>query len=325
MSGKCRRASIDVGEGNLITSRVGNDLEHAGQREIVDRGIALKRHVVVRIPLDDRLRHRRDDALGLLHVRRRGISRVDAVRREKRLVGLLALRNRVANRHVLVALDVNHRELLHESRAVLERHEVRRLVRHVDKQREGGRVAQILNLALGGLHRRLFRSARNRIEVRLGRALIHQHEPDDGVVSRRRSDAGVDPHVVVFRDVVVADVSVGTRGGLDHVLLAEPAVKPTVLVSARPVVLLDQKLCGICAVDPLGHLIDRDVGALARRCVHHDDAIDGRTSEQADRTLLHGADPPRVAILVNLERLLVKHVEGVLQLHVTVDVARKRL
>ena len=193
----------------------------------------------MRIPLDDRLRHRRNDALGLLHVRRRGISRVDAVRREKGLVGLLALRNRVANRHVLIALDVDHRELLHEPGAVLERHEVRRLVRHVDKQREGGRVAQILNLALGGLHRRLFRSARNRIEVRLGRTLIHQHEPDDGVVSRRRSDAGVDPHVVVFRDVVVADVSVGTGGGLDHVLLAEPAVKPTVLVSARPVVLLD--------------------------------------------------------------------------------------
>ena len=112
---------------------------------------------------------------------------------------------------------------------------------------------------------------------------------------------------------------------MDHVLLAEPAVKPTVLVSARPVVLLDQKLCGICAVDPLGHLIDRDVGALARRCVHHDDAVDGRTSKQADRTLLHGADPPRVTVLVDFERLLVKHVEGVLQLHVTVDVARKRL
>ena len=112
---------------------------------------------------------------------------------------------------------------------------------------------------------------------------------------------------------------------MDHVLLAEPAVKPAVLISTRPVVLLDQKLCGICAVNPFRHLIDRDVGALARRCVHHDDAVDGRTSEQADRTLLHGADPPRVAILVNLERLLVKHIEGILQLHVTVDVARKRL
>ena len=161
--------------------------------------------------------------------------------------------------------------------------------------------------------------------MRLGRALIHQHEPDDGVVGRRRSDTGVDPHVVVFRDVVVANVSVGTGSGLNHVLLAEPAVKPTVLVGARPVVLLDQKLCRICSVDPFWHLIDRDVGALARRRVHHNDAVDGRTPEQANRTLLHGADPPRVAILVNLERLLVKHVEGVLQLHVTVDVARKRL
>ena len=70
----------------------------------------------MRIPLDDRLRHRRDDALGLLHVRRHGISRVDAVRREKGLVGLLTLRDRVANRHILVTLDVDHSELLYKPR-----------------------------------------------------------------------------------------------------------------------------------------------------------------------------------------------------------------
>ena len=161
--------------------------------------------------------------------------------------------------------------------------------------------------------------------MRLGRALVHQHEPDDGVVGRRRGNTSVDPHVVVFRDVVIANVSVGTGSGLDHVLLAEPAVKPAVLIGTRPVVLLDQKLCRICSVNPFRHLINRDVGALARRRVHHDDAVDGSAAKQADRTLLHGADPPRVAILVDFERLLVKHVEGVLQLHVTVDVARKRL
>ena len=78
-------------------------------------------------------------------------------------------------------------------------------------------------------------------------------------------------------------------------------------------------------VNPLRHVLDGQVLRLARRGVHHDHALDGRSAEQADGARLHGADPPRLAFLVDLERLLVEHVEGVFQLHVAVDVAHERL
>ena len=157
------------------------------------------------------------------------------------------------------------------------------------------------------------------------RALVHQHEAHDGVVRRCRRHARVHPHVIVLGDVIVAHVAIGARRGLHHVLLAQPTVQPAVLVLARPVVLLDKQLGRIGAVDPLGHIIDGQVRAFARGGVHHDHTLDGGTAEQADGTRLHRADPPGLAVLVDLERLLIEHVEGVLQLHVTVDVARQRL
>ena len=157
------------------------------------------------------------------------------------------------------------------------------------------------------------------------RALVHQHEAHDGVVRRGRRHARVHPHVIVLGDVIVAHVAIGARRGLHHVLLTQPAVQPAVLVLARPVVLLDKQLCRIGAVDPLGHIVDGQVRTFARGGVHHDHALDGGAAEQADGTRLHRADPPGLAILVDLERLLIEHVEGVLQLHVTVDVAGQRL
>ena len=157
------------------------------------------------------------------------------------------------------------------------------------------------------------------------RALVHQHKADDRVVRRGRRHARVHPHVVILGDVVVAHVAIGARRGLHHVLLAQPAVQPAVLVLARPVVLLDEQLGRIGAVDPLGHIVDGQVRALARGGVHHDHTLDGGAAEQADSTRLHRADPPRLTVLVDLERLLVEHVEGVLQLHVAVDIAGQRL
>ena len=157
------------------------------------------------------------------------------------------------------------------------------------------------------------------------RALVHQHETNDGVVRRGRRHARVHPHIIVLGNVVVAHVAISARRGLHHVLLAQPTVQPAVLVLARPVVLLDEQFGRIGAVDPLGHIVDGQVRALARGGVHHDHTLDGGAAEQADGTRLHRADPPRLAVLVDLERLLIKHVEGVLQLHVAVDIAGQRL
>ena len=278
------------------------------------------------VALDDRLIHGADGALHRHHIGRAALALGHhAVGGEQRLVGLLGVGHRIAHGHVLVALDVDHGELLHQARAVLQGHEVGRLVRHVDEQRERGGVAQVLHLALGGLHGRVLRGARDAVEVRLLGALVHQHEADDGVVGRGRGDASVHPHVVVLGDVVVAQRAVGAGRRAHHALLAEERVQPAVVVGPPPVVLLDEQLGGKHAVDPLGAVGHGEVLGLAGGGVTQHHATDGLATEESDGEVLHGTDPPGVAVLIDFEGLLAEHVEGVGQLHVAVDVAHERL
>ena len=249
----------------------------------------------------------------------------DAVVGEQPHILLLALGHGVAHGHILVALDIDHRELLHEARTILERHEVRGLALDVEQQREGGRVAQVLHLALGRLHGALLGSAGHG-EVRgLARALVHEDEADDGVVRRDRAHARVQVDVVVLGDVVVTQVAVGAGGGAHHAHLAEHGVEPAARVQAAPVELLHDQVAGVGAVDPLGAVGQGVVLRLAGAGVHEHHTRDGRALEEAHRLLLHGEDPPGRAVLVELEGLLVEHVGGVLELHVAVDVARQRL
>ena len=72
----------------------------------------------------------------------------DAVCAKQFFIRLLGFLECVTYGYILVALDVDHGELLHQARAVLQGHEVGRLVRHVDQQREGCFILKILNLAL---------------------------------------------------------------------------------------------------------------------------------------------------------------------------------
>ena len=278
------------------------------------------------VALDDRLVHRANGSLYRLHVSR--AARVlghHAVGGQQCLVSFLSVGHRIAHGHVLVALDVDHGELLHQTRAVLQSHEVGGLIAHVDEQREGGGVAQILHLALGRLHGRVLRGTGHAVEVRLLGALVHQHKTDDGVIGRGRGHAGVHPHIVVLGDVVVAQGAIGARSRAHHALLAEERVEPTVVVHAPPVVLLDQQVGRGPAVDPLGAVGHGQILGLAGGGIAQHHAADGLATEQADGEVLHRADPPGVAVLVNLEGLLAEHIEGVAQLHMTVDVAHERL
>ena len=111
---------------------------------------------------------------------------------------------------------------------------------------------------------------------------------------------------------------------MNHAVLAQPAVEPAVLVLARPVVLLDQKVRGIYAVDPFGNIGDGQILALARRGIHEHGARNRLAAEKADLEIAHRADPPGIAFVVDFERLLAEHIEGILQLDVAVDIARKR-
>ena len=280
----------------------------------------------MRIALDHRRGNRLNDARRLkcrIAYRRR--IRRRSVCRNERQVRLLRVGHRVANRNVLVALDVHHSVLLHQARVVLQRHEVRRRVVHINKNGERRLVAQVLHLALGRLHGRAFRSARARIEVRLSGALVHQHEADNRFVARGRRNARVQPHVIVFGNVVIARAAIGARSGLHHAVLAKPAVQPAIGVLAMPVVLLNDEVRGVHMVNPLGHIFNRHILALARRRIHEHGTRHGLAAEQANREVAHRANPPCVAVIVDLERLLAEHIEGVLELHIAVDVARQRL
>ena len=285
----------------------------------------------MRVAVDDSLRHGGDGALDRLAGgggSRGGlglVGREDAVGGEHLHVLLLAGGDGVAHGHVLVALDIDHRELLDEARAILERHEVGGLALDIEQQRERGGVAQVLDLALGRLHGALLGGAGHG-EVRgLARALVGENEADDGVVGRDGAHAGVQVDVVVLGDVVVAEVAVGTGGGPHDAHLAEHGVEPAARVQAAPVELLNDQVAGIGAVNPLGAVGKLVVLGLAGAGVDKDDVRDGRALKEAHGLLLHGEDPPGGAVLVELEGLLVKHVGGVLELHIAVDVAGKRL
>ena len=248
-----------------------------------------------------------------------------AIGGKKRLVILLAFSYRRTRSHVLVTLNVNHGELLCYTGSVLQSHEVRRLTVHVDEQREGSLVTQVLDLTLGGSHGRSLGCTRYAVEMRLLRTLVHQHDADDRFVSRRRGDAGIHPHVVILGNVVVAQQTISARGGLHDVLLAQERVQPAIVVAAIPVVLLNEQVSRIDAVNPLGAILNGKILALARGGIAEHHAADSRAAKKTNGTRLNRANPPRMAIFVNLEGELVEHIERVRQLNMTIDVAEQRL
>ena len=125
-------------ERNLVAHAVAHDTQQIGQREVVDFGRTLERHVEVRVTVDDRLRDRGN--LAAYRLLRAGLHRLlfgkRAVGCEHRQVVILARRHRAARRHALIVLDVDHGIHLHQARVVLHGHEVRGLASHVQQQRE---------------------------------------------------------------------------------------------------------------------------------------------------------------------------------------------
>ncbi len=161
--------------------------------------------------------------------------------------------------------------------------------------------------------------------MRVLRALVHENEAYDGVISRCGRNAGVDPDVIILGDIVVTERAVAAGSGAHNAFLAEERVQPAVVVRTPPVVLLDQKLGGEHAVDPLRNLLDRHLGAFTGRCVAKDHAIDGVAAEKPDRICANRADPPRLTVLIDLEGEFIEDVERMAELHMAIDVARERL
>ena len=196
---------------------------------------------------------------------------------------------------------------------------------YVQQQGEGRLIFQVLHLALGAAHGAVLGGAGHAVEMSIGRALVHQHETDDGVVAGSARHPGVDPDVVVLGDVVVAELAAGAGRRLHHAALPQPAVQPAVVQAAVPVVLLDQQLAGIRAIHPLRAVPDCQVLRLARAGVHQHHPLYGLSPEKAYGAGLHRAHPPGRPVLIDLEALLLEHVERIGQLHVAIDIAHERV
>ena len=240
------------------------------------------------------------------------------LRQDAAVVGL-TLGHRVAGGHDLVLTDVDHGVHLHQLGGVLQRHEVGGLVGDIQQQGEGGRVLHLLYLTLGAVHGGVLLGAGHQIEPRLLGALVGENEANVGLVGHHGGDTGVHIHVVTDGDVVVA------LGGDGHVPLTEQGVDKAVDIRAVVVVLLHDQLGGVDVIHPVGHVAGLVVGALAGDGVHQHGTDDITAAEQADGVADPGADPPGVAVLVDLKGRLVEHIGGVVEAQMAVQVAAEVL
>ena len=145
----------------------------------------------------------------------------------------LALRHGGAGGHDLVLADVDHGVHLHQSRRILQRHEIGGLLRHVQQQREGGGVFHLLHLTLRAAHGRILLRAGHGVEAGLLGALVGQDEAHIGLVGHHGGNTGVHIHIVADGNIVVP------VGGDGHLTLAEQGVPEAVDIGAVIVVLLD--------------------------------------------------------------------------------------
>ena len=156
----------------------------------------------------------------------------DAVVQQRFPVILLTLGHSLPRLHDVVLLDVHHGIHLHQTVLTLQSHKVGRLVGDVQQQREGGGIAHLLDLALGGALGRGLRRTGAGVEPGLLGPLVGEDKTDVGLVAGNRGHAGIHIYIVVDGDIVPA------CGSQRHVPLAEIGVEEAVVVLAVIVVLL---------------------------------------------------------------------------------------
>ena len=91
------------------------------------------------------------------------------------------------------------------------------------------------------------------------------------------------------------------------------------------VVLLHDQLGGKDVIHPVGHAARLVVGALAGDGVDQHRADDVPPAEQADGVAHTGADPPRIAVLINFKGGIVEHEGGIAEPQMAVEIAAEVL
>ncbi len=198
-------------------------------------------------------------------------------------IGALAFGHAGAGRHDLKLPHVDHGVHLDKLGVVLQGHKVSRLSRDVQQQGECRTVIQMLHNALGRRHGGIFRRPGAFVIFGFLCPLVAQQEPDVGLVSAHRGDAGIHIHVVLHCDIIVP------IGGDGDVALAEDRVEKAIDEGSVIVILGNDQVGGIDPVHPRRHFLV--INALAGDRVNQNRSVVVGAAEQADGLLQLGADP----------------------------------
>ena len=235
----------------------------------------------------------------------------EVVVHQKVIVIGLAFLQGIAGGDDLILLDIDHGIHLNQAGAILQSHEIGGLIGDVQKQREGGLIAVLLNSTFrrghGGI---FFRTGAGVVTGFLG-ALVHQNEADVAFIAGDGGDTGVHPDIVIQGDVVV------TVGGFGTARLAEQGIEIAVGVQTTVIILVDKKPGGIDAVHPAGNLRHVAVGALAGDGVDQYGALYIGTTEQADGSGDHRSNPVGGTLFINFKVHIFKNEGGVLEAEMT--------
>ena len=175
----------------------------------------------------------------------------------------------------------------------------------------------MLHHALGAVHGAEFLRAGDGVEGRLLGALVGKDKADVGFIAADRGDAGVNIHIIIGRDIVVAFGSDG------HVLLTEHGIQEPILIGAVIIILIHDDIGGVYPVHPGGNV--GIVFAFAGDGIDQHRALNIRAAEQPDAFDDAGADPIGRSLLVDLEGRLIKQEGRVLEPQVAVQVAAEML
>ena len=189
----------------------------------VEYFLGLAQHeIIVGVSVDDGFRNPLNGAgYGFARPLRR--LRLNSIAVHELDIGFFTFLHAISHGDDGILFNIDHGVHFDKTGIILQRHEIRGFVRDVEEERERGLISQMLDLALGGVHCRIFFCAGDDVIPRLHRALIHQNETDDGLIPADGGDTGINPYVIVQGDVIVS------LRCLETVLMPEYAVEKAVL------------------------------------------------------------------------------------------------
>ena len=213
----------------------------------------------------------------------------------------------------MILLDIDHCVHFHQAGVIFKRHKVSGLVADIKQQRECSAVIEVLHHALGAVHSAELFGAGNGIECGLLGALIGKDKADIGFIAAGGGYSGVDIHVVIGRNIIVA---LGCSG---YILLPKQRIDVAALVGAIVIVLIHNDLGRVNAIYP-----GRNIGivlAFAGNGIDQYRPLNIGAAKQANPLDNAGANPIGCTFFINFEGGFIKDEGRILEPQMTVQVA----